>query len=201
MIWTLVPAKSFALAKSRLSTILTTEQRISLSAALLARTLRVVRQAYGAERLLVVSADADVLALAQDLDTKAFHAAVPGLNAQLAQAAAQLPEGARLLVLHADLPKLQPSDLGALAGVEEGIALCPDRHNIGTNALLQPGARAHFQFGLNSFERHRETACADGTAAAIVRRPGLAFDLDTPSDWQDFCDNRSFAEVLWGLSG
>lgn len=201
MIWTLVPAKSFAQAKSRLSPILNTEQRIRLSVALLTRTLRVVGEALGTERLQVVSDDAEVFALARSLDIAGFDASASGLNAQLAEAAAKVPADARVLVLHADLPTLQAADLHALEAVSAAVAVCPDRHDLGTNALLQPNGRGNFQFGSDSFQRHCQAAACEGAEAAIVRRPGLALDLDTPADWRRcWADpGQSFEAVLASL--
>ena len=203
MIWTLVPAKSFAQAKSRLSPLLTPEQRIRLSVALLTRTVRIVGEAFGPARLQVVSADSDVLALAGSLGVAGFSASTAGLNAQLAEAAAGISPDARVLVLHADLPTLQVDDLHALAAIPEAIAVCPDRHDVGTNALLQqPSGRGQFQFGPGSFERHCQAAGSEGNQAAVLRRRGLALDLDTPADWHECwpAPDPSFDTVLAGLS-
>ena len=202
MIWTLVPAKSFAQAKSRLSPLLTPEQRIRLSVALLTRTVRVIGEAFGPARLQVVSADSDVLVLAGSLGVAGFKASASGLNAQLAEAAAGISPDARVLVLHADLPTLQVDDLHALAAIPEAIAVCPDRHDVGTNALLQPSGRGQFQFGPHSFERHCQFAMSEGNQAAVLRRRGLALDLDTPADWHECwpAPDPSFDTVLAGLS-
>ncbi len=103
-----------------------------------------------------------------------------GLNRELAKARAQF-DGAPFVVIHADLPNLTVEDVAALlsASATTGAAFAPDRHGQGTNAIALADARSFdFAFGPGSFARHL-AQCAD---AAVVNRPGLAFDLDTPAD-------------------
>ena len=61
------------------------------------------------------------------------------------------------------------------------MAIAPDRLGTGTNGLaLAPPGVIGFRFGTGSFAAHRAEAQAAGVEPAIVARPGLAFDLDTP---------------------
>jgi len=105
-----------------------------------------------------------------------------GLNTELADARARLG-ASRILVIHADLPGLAREDVTALVEAAEasGAALAPDRHDQGTNAIgLRDGAPFDFRFGPDSLRRHR-TQLPGG---AIVRRDGLARDIDTPEDFE-----------------
>ena len=64
-----------------------------------------------------------------------------------------------------------------------GIALAPDRHGTGTNALaLALPSSLPLQFGVGSFERHLEAAARLVRSPGIVRLPGLACDVDEPQD-------------------
>ena len=86
-----------------------------------------------------------------------------------------------LLVLASDLPLLNEDDLAAVT--MEDCAIAPDRRGTGTNALLWPTRPLPgFFFGENSFERHDASARAAGLEPKIVRRPGLAHDVDLPDD-------------------
>ena len=105
-----------------------------------------------------------------------------GLNTELTRARARLG-AARILVIHADLPWLASEDVATLVEAAEasGAALAPDRHDQGTNAIgLRDGAGFDFRFGPDSLRLHREQL-PDG---AIVRRDGLALDIDTPEDFE-----------------
>ena len=63
------------------------------------------------------------------------------------------------------------------------VVIAPDRLGTGTNGLaLSPPGIIGFRFGAGSFAAHRAEAQAAGVEPAVVVRPGLAFDLDTPED-------------------
>lgn len=103
-----------------------------------------------------------------------------GLNAELTRVCGAL-EGQSLLIIHADLPLLQTTDVEAMlaAADADGAAIAPDRHGTGTNALaLRSAGPMSFAFGPESFARHRE--CLPG--ANSVSRNGLAIDIDTAED-------------------
>ena len=91
-----------------------------------------------------------------------------------------------LAVLHGDLPNLSPDDVTALLDAippDAGVAIAPDRAGSGTNGLaMMPPDAIPFAFGPGSFELHRAGAVAAGLPLAVVERPSLAFDLDTPAD-------------------
>jgi 2-phospho-L-lactate guanylyltransferase len=47
---------------------------------------------------------------------------------------------------------------------------------------MRPVDAIPFRFGPGSFDAHLAAARAAGVPTAVVERPGLAFDLDTPAD-------------------
>ena len=70
--------------------------------------------------------------------------------------------------------------------------LAPDEQEEGTNALaLTPPAPDFFRFGRNSFQTHLELAKTRGMAVRILRRPGLAHDLDTPDEYRQYAKERA----------
>jgi 2-phospho-L-lactate guanylyltransferase len=91
-----------------------------------------------------------------------------------------------VMVLPADLPLLTVADLETLLACLNGdpvVALAPDRHEIGTNAMLiSPPGAIGYAFGPASFERHSRMALEAGARLEVVRRPTLALDLDFPAD-------------------
>jgi 2-phospho-L-lactate guanylyltransferase len=113
-----------------------------------------------------------------------------GLNAEL-EAARQAMSPARLLVIHADLPLVAAKDIEALLDAAEfaGVAIAPDRHGSGTNALAIAGDRPlRFCFGEDSFALHRAQV---GEDCPVLQRRGLALDIDTPDDL-DFASCQGF---------
>lgn len=185
MLWTLIPAKSFHDAKQRLAPVLSRNDRARLSAALLSHTMRTARTALGDQPIMVVATNAAVAeaALAAGAD-RAFVPSASGLNPQLTEAAATVPAGDPVLVLHADLPRLIPADITALIETAGPMVIAPDHSGTGTNALLYRTEERFFAFGAESCARHLADAAAHGIVPAIIRRPGIAHDLDEPTDWQ-----------------
>ena len=176
MSWTaLVPLKAAAARKSRLSDCLSGEARLRLSESLFRHLLSVLVDCPDVGRVAVLSQarpDGWVGLWITDCGE--------GLNAEVGAAARALGD-TDLLVIHADLPAVLTQDIAALiAAAADGIAIAPDRHGAGTNAIaLSDASGFPFAFGPGSFERH--SARAKGSAR-IVDRPGLALDIDTPAD-------------------
>ena len=182
----IVPHRGLEAAKTRLAPVLDPAEREALARTLLARVLGVARAA--SDDIVVISPSAALGPIVEDAGARLAVQRGMGLNAGLEQARAEaMADGApALLVLHGDLPNLSVADIGALTAAipaAGGVAIAPDRASIGTNGLAQSPADAiPFAFGSGSFARHREAAAAAGLEVAVVERPGLAFDLDTPAD-------------------
>ena len=180
--WALVPVKARSAGKQRLAGVLSEPQRTALIGAMLEHVLAVVRAAPLAG-VLILSPEREPLPPA----THVLRDRGTGLNAALELA---LPEllalhATRALIVFADLPLLSGEDLVALERATEpsGVALAPDHTGTGTNALgLTLPTAFRLQFGAGSCARHQLEAERIGRSAALVRRPGLAFDVDEPSD-------------------
>jgi 2-phospho-L-lactate/phosphoenolpyruvate guanylyltransferase len=188
-IWALVPSKRFAFAKGRLAGLLDPAERSALARAMLEDVLAALRAAPEVAGVLVVTAEAEAAEVAARGGARVLAEPVPaGLNAALAEGAALLAaEGAgALLVVPGDVPLATPEEIGrvvAALGPAPAIALAPDRHGCGTNALaLRPPGVIPFRFGPESLALHRAAAEAAGAAVALARAPALALDLDMPED-------------------
>jgi 2-phospho-L-lactate guanylyltransferase len=188
-LWAVVPVKPLRQAKSRLAAVLTEAERVELSLWMLSRTLEVLAEVREISATLVVSADPDVLGLASAAGGVALpESDPPNLNRALllAREAARTAGASAVLVLSADLPRLAPSDVLAMAGLAARpptLVIAPDRHGRGTNALLvAPAALIEFEFGVDSLARHVARAQAVGARVEICDLPALALDLDSPED-------------------
>jgi 2-phospho-L-lactate/phosphoenolpyruvate guanylyltransferase len=181
--WALVPVKARGAGKQRLGGALDELERAKLVETMLAHVLAVLRRSPGVDAIAVVTPDrerlpADVLWLEDpgpDVNA-ALHAALAALTARGAH---------RAVLVSADLPKLEAYEVTALIEASERhtIALAPDRHGSGTNAIalaLPSGFRP--QFGPASLTAHVAEAARLGARCELVRLPGLACDVDEPED-------------------
>lgn len=191
-----VPVRSLEGAKTRLGEALDPEERLELTARLLARAVEAVRAWARARATIVVSPDPAVLELAVRLGARALRQASSGLNEALEEARAdpEVVSAGTLLVLHADLPAISPAALdrvvdAAMTVPAGGAApsrvalVVTDRRGEGTNALLlRPPGLLPFAFGPGSHLAHLEAARAAGATVISLTDHELSFDLDTPDD-------------------
>lgn len=177
--WLFVLARDPASAKTRLGPLLSQKARADLARAMLADVIAAARVVQFARRI-VVTESAAVRQIARGLDTLDVPAS--GTNGA-ARAALRASDGARALLLVADVPLLASSDLDALLGIAAPVVIAPDRHRRGTNALeLAPPSLIAPAFGRDSFRVHRERAARAKARTRVVRTPGLATDVDSPED-------------------
>ena len=189
--WTaLMALKQGQQTKSRLAGVLDQAERQSLAESLSHQVLTALHAVEPIEEIRVLAPARVILPVALPKATW-LRDEGGGLNAELERACA-VCERQALLIVHADLPFLQEDDVLHLlaAAALTGVAIAADRHESGTNAIaMAVPAPRRFAFGAGSLARHR----AIWPEAAIVRRPGLGFDLDTP---QDLAEAERFGLVL-----
>ncbi len=184
-----VPVKPLRRGKSRLAPVLSVQARARINRYLLTHTLEVLRQVPEIERVLVVSRDSAVLALAREYGAHTLQERGDlQLNDALQRAMALLRAWAvsAALVLPADLPLLQKDDVQALLAAlppPPAVVIAPNASGNGTNALvMSPPGLIGFAYGADSFARHLASAQQVNAHVAVVERPGLQADLDYPHD-------------------
>lgn len=191
-----VPVRSFREGKTRLSSILTGDQRAALLRKTASRVVCTLAASRIVDTVLVVSPEPDVLEWARGIGKRIVPLLQPGdstgLNGAIdaARTWALERDADALLSLFADLPLLSTLDVRALVKEQADIVLGADRRGEGTNAMLLRlaggGEEFRFAFGTNSLERHLAEATRLGMASEIVMAPGVGFDLDTPADWEEY---------------
>jgi 2-phospho-L-lactate/phosphoenolpyruvate guanylyltransferase len=184
----ILPVKRFAAAKQRLAAGIDDERREALVAAMLEDTLRAIGAARSIERTIVVSGDprAQEIAAASAAEVLPDPADEGHIVAALAGIARAEADGAECVVLlPGDCPLLDPRELDRLlTGMPATyVAIVPDRHGTGTNALaLAPPGAIRPAFGEGSRDRHVAAAREAGLPHAVERLDSLGLDLDTPAD-------------------
>jgi 2-phospho-L-lactate guanylyltransferase len=181
--WALVAVKARGTGKQRLAPVLDASARSALMQAMVQHVLEAMRQCKAIDRIAVVTPDRELL----PPDVEWLPDAGREVNRELRAALDSLASlgVSRVALVSADLPFLAADEVTALVAASAAgkIALAPDRHGSGTNAValtLPTSFEPHF--GPGSLARHIAEAAQLGVGTALVERPGLAFDVDAPED-------------------
>lgn len=175
-----IPVKPFAAAKQRLASVLPPDAREVISREMAQRTLHCVALA-GADPV-VLAADDEVEDWAGENGWAALLDRGSDLN-RAAQAAVEMASAHEVpwLIVHADLPLLEPATLiPAIRALSNGVPVISPSRDGGTTLI---GAASHsfrFSYGSSSFQRHLHEMRTDNPVVLVDAR--LAIDLDDPSD-------------------
>jgi 2-phospho-L-lactate/phosphoenolpyruvate guanylyltransferase len=196
-----LPIKTYARAKHRLSEAIDVPDRRALAEAMVGDVLAALPAVVGLERVIAVTAEPLAAAAARDAGADVVHdpheagqsaAALLGIRAALESGAE------RVLLVPGDCPALDPEEISGLLAHpgRAGVVIVPDRHGAGTNALLlSPPDVIEPSFGPGSFARHAARAHAAGTRVRVAEVRSLGLDVDTPADL------RALRDALAGRPG
>lgn len=175
-----VPIKPFGIAKRRLAPLLDRSARAALGRAIARHTILTVHEA--GYQATVVTNDHGVAAFSRDCGADVVIDPGEGLD-RAAQEVVRTARGNAWAILHADLPWLSADDVkAALELMDQAEVVIAPAADGGTTLLAATG-EFPFSYGAGSFHRHLAAAVGRGTVA-IVARPGLALDLDSPVDYR-----------------
>jgi 2-phospho-L-lactate guanylyltransferase len=170
--------------------VLAAGSRRSLVQAMFADVLASLRRCEAIEQIAVVTADPLADSIATGYGVPVLHddvAAGQSAATEIGVAHAIANGFERVLLVPGDTPLLDPAEVDDLLdrtardGVE--VAIVPDRHGTGTNALvLTPPDAMRPSFGEGSFERHVAAARSAGRSHRAEPVSSLAADVDTPDD-------------------
>jgi len=191
-LWAIIPVKPLKNAKSRLSVVLTPDQRYNLAQAMFRHVLDVVSTVQPITGVVVISRDTKALSVARDLGAKTIQeSAGSDLNPALLRATAvvKMWRADAVLILPADLPFIHADDIKGLIRVsaENSVVLSTDADGDGTNALLvRPPGLIEYAYGKGSFHKHIENAHRVGADVISYHSDRLSLDIDYPEDLQTY---------------
>ena len=187
----IVPVKRFENAKTRLSSMLDTEDRIRLSSLMLEDTLQILSVAPPLTQVIIVSADKR----ADEIATKHGAKFLPEEKEKGVNSAVALADGyciekeaadATIVIPH-DLPLLDSIVISKACELAEKestcIVICPSVRYDGTNMLLRkpPSVIGTF-YDTDSYNMHVRTAIKLGIPVKPLLSKSLMYDIDTPED-------------------
>jgi 2-phospho-L-lactate/phosphoenolpyruvate guanylyltransferase len=194
----IIPVKDLSHTKSRLSRVLTLDQRQALTFCILSRTIQIAKCAGHIDSVLIITPDEDVLAFVKTLGVQGMKEKTKGLNQALLGATywAIDHDFETVLVLPADIPFVSRKDIESIMMMarreERMVVIAPDTDKIGTNALLvKPPGILKYSFGVNSFQRHRQQALAQNLKVKVYSSVTVAFDLDTAEEYRLLVEKKT----------
>lgn len=192
-VWAVVPVKEFADAKRRLSAVLTPQQRRALTAAMVEDVLAALAQVKWLAGRVVVTVDPLAAELARRYGATVFtEGARDGHTGAVTAAAARLARDGRatMLAIPGDIPLVTAGELEAVIAAHRAapsFTIVPSHDDRGSNAIvISPPDAVPLRYGDDSFLPHLEAARARGIEPSIVRRAGIALDIDNPEDLTAF---------------
>jgi 2-phospho-L-lactate/phosphoenolpyruvate guanylyltransferase len=184
----LVPVKDLSMAKQRLSSFLSAEERFELAQAMCHDVLETLANWKKRPAVAVVTGDA----FARDMAVRfGFNVIADSENAgetdaiEMATAVCLERGESNALVLPADIPLIESAELEKIleAAPEAGAVLVPDAARRGTNAAWRAPANLFpLRFGNDSFLPHLATAKSTGLPCVVLDLPSIARDIDRPED-------------------
>jgi 2-phospho-L-lactate guanylyltransferase len=184
----LIPVKNLSGAKQRLASILDQPSRTTFAQAMLEDVASAVHEWTNRPSVALVSSDPYAVELAARYGFEIIpDPANPGETGAIEMATRVcLERGAEFtLVIPADIPLIQAWELQEILNhaPAEGSVLVPAGDGRGTNAVLRrPADLFPLRFGNDSFKPHHAAAQATGKPCVVLQLPGIAVDVDNPSD-------------------
>jgi 2-phospho-L-lactate guanylyltransferase len=189
----LVPVKNLRNAKQRLAPLLDTPARLELANAMVEDVLESLGLWQNRPEVGVVTTDPFATELAQKFNFEV----IPDSNISETDAITTatdfcLRRGTDFtLVIPADIPLIQPWEVEAVlqSAPAQGSVLVPAADGRGTNAAFRrPANLFPLRFGNDSFRPHLASAQASGKPCVTLTLPGIARDVDNPSDLRDLAE-------------
>jgi 2-phospho-L-lactate guanylyltransferase len=185
----LIPVKDPAHAKTRLSDLLSTEERSRLAWAMFEDVSRCVSETREPDRVVLVSSYKSAIERAQSLGWDVLiEESQESESASVDWASSILRDRGFDIVMRlpADIPLVRAEDIDQLMKSElvaPAAVIVPSREGTGTNAIIRtPPDLFPSRFGPNSLALHHEEAAQAGIECIVIKNERIAFDVDDPSD-------------------
>ena len=186
--WVVVPVKQFHLAKQRLSTVLSSDERAYLARMLLHDVLQSITNSSKVTNTVIVSRDPAAAEIAHAFGCEFLTEEKADLSSAVSQGAsfAKSHGASSFAMVPGDVPLVTAGEITELlanAPRLSGITIVSDRHGAGTNGLVvRPINLMPFSFGEGSYQVHKDTAQHLGVDVSEMKLSGLSLDIDTPND-------------------
>ena len=176
-----IPIKKFSSSKNRLANIITSPEREVLAASMAKKTIDTLHNSKICNSITVVTNDQSL-----HLDYATSYFTNSSLNDGLNEAIYAQKSNDIILIMHADLPKINEQDLHELARSFDikKVSIISDLSRQGTNCLMFNSAISFdLKFGLNSYNLFIDEFKNNGLNYQDISINSLQDDLDSEEDY------------------
>ena len=176
-----IPIKKFSSSKNRLAKIISSSEREILAASMAKKTIDTLHNSKIFNSITVVTNDSNL-----HLDYSTSYFTNSSLNDALNEAIYAQTTNDAVLIMHADLPKINERDLHELAHSFDmkKVSIISDLSSQGTNCLMFNSAISFdLKFGFNSYNLFIDEFKNNGLNFKDISIESLQDDLDSEEDY------------------
>jgi len=176
-----IPIKKFSSSKNRLANIISSSEREILAASMAKKTIDTLHNSKICNSITVVTNDSNL-----HLDYSSSYFTNSSLNDALNEAIYAQTTNDAVLIMHADLPKINEIDLHELAHSFDmkKVSIISDLSSQGTNCLMFNSAISFdLKFGFNSYNLFMDEFKNNGLKFKDISIESLQDDLDSEEDY------------------
>lgn len=176
-----IPIKKFSSSKNRLANIISSSEREILAASMAKKTIDTLYNSKLCNSITVVTNDHNLY-----LDYSTSYFTNSSLNDGLNEAIYAQKSNDIILIMHADLPKINEQDLNELARSFDmkKVSIISDLSRQGTNCLMFNSTISFdLKFGLNSYNLFIDEFKNNGLNYQDISINSLQDDLDSEEDY------------------
>ena len=176
-----IPIKKFSTSKKRLSNIIDYSERESLAASMAKNTIDILSKSKICDSITVVTNDQSL-----DLNNSKSYFSDLSLNQSLEEAIKSHANNEIILIMHADLPRINEFDLQIFANSysSKKVSIVSDLHKQGTNcSMFNASINFQLKFGLDSYNLFQHEFKYNDINYQDINIESLQDDLDSEEDY------------------
>tara|TARA_B100000287_G_scaffold430363_1_gene485462 strand:+ start:405 stop:980 length:576 start_codon:yes stop_codon:yes gene_type:complete len=176
-----IPIKKFSSSKERLSKILNLSEREDLAKVMATQTIKTLINSDICDSIIIVTNDADLT-----FDNSTSYFTNSPLNQALNEAIKFNSKNDIILIMHADLPRINESDLQKLKKTFSlrKISIVSDLYKTGTNCLMfHSSIDFQLHFGMDSYNLFVQEFKNNNLEYQDISLDSLQDDLDSEEDY------------------
>jgi len=176
-----IPIKKFTTSKKRLSKVISSSEREALAASMANNTIDILSKSNICHSITVVTNDSSL-----SFHNTNSYFTESSLNEGLEEAINSSAVSDHILIMHADLPRINETDLQHLLSLYDRakVSIVSDIKKQGTNCLMFSGSlNFQYKFGTDSYNLFLNEFKNNGINYQDIDLPSLQDDLDSEEDY------------------